>query len=357
MCFRRCFASVAGSLSLVIRTVVRMGSTLTAPTEDFRSVVLRGANVASYKFALASSLLELAGAGQEAVPLEVLAGPFSRAICEHLREVDTQGTSAGSRFLNACRHHNAGLITDDELRDSTVLLGFNNVLDAFHTVGSEGLGTRFFVDERRDQLRGIRLTDDLLRLAERPETALPLAAETQSRWALVENAWHEKRSTGNVLTVEYDRPSEMIVRGMLGHRRSLTWVRPSLSGYQAGQCFYCGAGVSPLLGLPDSADVDHYFPHVLMSRGLFQDLDHVWNLVLTCSDCNRGIGGKFDRLAHPDFLDRLWQRNERLIMSHHPLRESIIAVTGRTPADRAGFLTAMQNEAQMYGRLEWRPPR
>jgi hypothetical protein len=33
------------------------------PSEDFRNVVLRGANVASYKYALAKSILALAEAG------------------------------------------------------------------------------------------------------------------------------------------------------------------------------------------------------------------------------------------------------------------------------------------------------
>ena len=89
----------------------------------------------------------------------------------------------------------------------------------------------------------------------------------------------------------------MIVRGMLGHRRSITWVRPGLSGYQSSTCFYCGAPVTPLLGLEHSADVDHFFPHMLMARGVFIDLDDVWNLVLACAVCNRGAAGKFHRLA------------------------------------------------------------
>jgi 5-methylcytosine-specific restriction endonuclease McrA len=84
---------------------------------------------------------------------------------------------------------------------------------------------------------------------------------------------------------------------MLGHRRDITWVRPSLSGYQGGACFYCGTPITPLLGLANSADVDHFFPHMLMARGLFLDLDDVWNLVLACAECNRGSAGKFDRLA------------------------------------------------------------
>lgn len=322
---------------------------------DFRRVVLRGANVASYKFALAKSILEVAEAGATTVTLEELAVPFSREICTHLQDVDTQTTSRGSRFLDACRHHNARRITHTELVDTTVLLGFDNVIDAFHVVDRADVTRRFFTDERGSSLRGIRITDELLTLAGTADTRALLGAETEARWRLVESAWHERRATGAVLQVAYDRPSETIVRGMLGHRRSITWVRPGLSGYQGSACFYCGVPVTPLLGLDQSADVDHYFPHMLMARGVFRDLDDVWNLVLACAACNRGAAGKFDRLAHHDFLPRLWDRNERLISSQHPLRESIIAATGRMPDQRLTFLRTVQTEATTHARADWRP--
>ena len=330
---------------------------VTTASEDFRSVVLRGANVASYKFALAKSILALAESGATEVSLEALAVPFSQELCGHLKQVETQSTSPGSRLLDACRYFNAGTISHDELVATTALLGFNNVIDAFHKVDRADVNTRFFVDERQQSLRGIRFTDELLVLASEADTKAPLESEAESRWHLVESAWHERRSTGSPLRVVYDRPSEMIVRGMLGHRRSITWVRPSLSGYQASTCFYCSAPVTPLLGLEHSADIDHYFPHMLMARGVFLDLDDVWNLVLACAVCNRGAAGKFHRLAHGDFLERLWQRNERLISSHHPLRESIIATTGRTPAARLDFLRSVQTRATEHVRADWRPPR
>jgi hypothetical protein len=235
-----------------------MPSRTSAP-EDFRRIVLRGRNVASFKFALAKSVLSLAETGATSASLEDLAVPFSRELCTHIGDVDTQSTSAGSRFLDACRHFNAGIINHDELVTTTVLLGFNNVIDAFHVVGDGDVGTRFFHDERQQSLRGVRFTDELLALAADGDAKSPLEAEAESRWRLVESTWHEKRSTGSVLRVVYDRPSDMIVRGMLGHRRSITWVRPGLSGYQASACFYCGAPVTPLLGLEHSADVDHFF--------------------------------------------------------------------------------------------------
>ncbi len=52
------------------------------------------------------------------------------------KEVDTQSTSTSSRLLDACRHFNAGIITEDELVTTTALLGFDNVIDAFHAVGT-----------------------------------------------------------------------------------------------------------------------------------------------------------------------------------------------------------------------------
>jgi hypothetical protein len=70
---------------------------LTTTSEDFRSVVLRGANVASYKFALAKSILALAESGMTSASLEDLAVPFCHELCEHLTLVDTQSTSSGSK--------------------------------------------------------------------------------------------------------------------------------------------------------------------------------------------------------------------------------------------------------------------
>ena len=94
--------------------------------------------------------------------------PFSQELCEHLNQVETQSTSSGSRFLDACRHFNAGRITRDELIETTALIGFNNVIDAFHVVDRADVSTRFFVDERQQSLRGIRFTDELLLLPPRP---------------------------------------------------------------------------------------------------------------------------------------------------------------------------------------------
>ena len=302
--------------------------------QHWRSIVLFGRNVASYKFALAKSLLELSRSDREKVSLDELAVPFSRHVCEHLAQVDRQGTFERSKFLDACRFHNAGRITDDELRDATVLLGFNNVIDAFHVVGPSDVPTRFFTDERSTG-GGIRLTDSMLKLASTP-SAVDLALETESRWRLVEEAW-TGRAQGQQVVVLYDAPRELLVPALTGKRRPITEVRPALNGYQKGHCFYCFAPIG-LAKAGLSADVDHFLPHSLMSRGLPLNLDSPWNLVLACQTCNRGPAGKFALLPHARYLERLYRRNEFLIGSNHPLRETLILETGGSIAARQRFL-------------------
>ena len=78
------------------------------PTEHdfFRGVILFGLNSATYKFALAKSLLELAAEGREAVSLEDLAIPFAKHITAHIAEAPKQGTNPG-KFLKECARFTA----------------------------------------------------------------------------------------------------------------------------------------------------------------------------------------------------------------------------------------------------------
>ena len=154
-----------------------------SPTIDanWRAVVLFGRNVASYKFALAKTLLEIAGQSDERISLEELAMPFARHLCEHLSRVDKQTTSRSSRFLDACRAFNRGDLSEGRIRDTTAKIGFNNVIDAFHVVGSGPVPVRFFVDERNRGCADIRLTEELRRLAA-SDQASALPEETEARW-------------------------------------------------------------------------------------------------------------------------------------------------------------------------------
>jgi hypothetical protein len=325
--------------------------TETTPTLDnfWRSIILFGRNVASYKFALGKALLELSDQGRDAVGLDELAVPFARSLCEHLQQADKQTTSNESRFLDACRAFTRGGLTETELIARTTRLGFNNVIDAFHIVNQGEVPVRFFIDERQQATKGIRLTDDLYRLrADIQYTNLPV--EIEARWRLVETAW-ELNLPRHVLSVTYEPASELlVVEGSKIRRKAITGSRDALNGYQKGRCFYCRRPIEAT-----KADVDHFLPHTLLPHAIAPNIDAIWNLVLACEDCNRGPNGKFARVPELRFLDRLHTRNEFLITSHHPLRETLILQTGTSEQDRVSFLQAAWTQARNLLIHTWHP--
>lgn len=316
----------------------------------WRAIILFGRNVASYKFALAKSLVELSDQGQTEISLEQLAVPFSTNIIEHLQTAPKQATSPSSRFLEACRKAGQGEIGQQELLDETVRLGFNNVIDAFHVVNSGDIPVRFYVDERKSG-GGIRLTDDIFRLREMLQFK-NLPAEVEARWRLVETAWQLNLPKGVIIGLDED--GAILTAPRSGRRITVTRSRDALNGYQKGKCFYCFSDIS-IDGDSTLADVDHFFPRVLLQRGVALPVDGVWNLVLACRNCNRGIDGKSARLPTKRLLERLNTRNEFLITSHHPLKETLIAQTGRDCRGRADFLKSVYDTAWERLIHTWEP--
>ena len=65
-------------------------------------------------------------------------------------------------------------------------------------------------------------------------------------------------------------------------------------------CFYCGVA----LGKRKVVHVDHFIPWS------FVQTDHLWNLVLSCRNCNIS---KRDRIPKTTFLTALIERNEKLV--------------------------------------------
>jgi len=305
------------------------------PVDEFREIILYGDNSATYKFALAHCLLEFANKGQEIVPLEELAIPFSGHICKHLQAVDRQGTSSTSKFLDACRFYNAGRITIEELHTTAEIKGFGNVIGAFHNVKDSSGSMDFFFDERSNSTKGIRITDSMFKLAETFQ-ADNLSREVEARWKLVEEKWSQS-SKGKQVTVLYEPNKELLIPALQGKRKTITDVRPALNGYQKGHCFYCFAEISAA-GKDNErgSHVDHFLPHTLMSKGMPVNLDGVWNLALACENCNLS---KSYKLPHKDLLTRLNTRNEFLIRSNHPLRETLKKATGNLSTERSRFLT------------------
>ena len=84
-------------------------------------------------------------------------------------------------------------------------------------------------------------------------------------------------------------------------------------------------------------------------------VDGIWNLVLACSDCNKGENGKFAKLPKIELLNRLSRRNEYFCSSHHPLKETIMLQTGETRNIRQKFLQKCFNEAKDILIHTWAP--
>lgn len=300
----------------------------------WRSVILFGRNVASYKFALAKSLYALKVEGKTQVTLDQLAVPFSQYICEHLKLVDKQATSNSSKFLDFCRAYNNHDIGQNTLINKTVQYGFVNVIDAFHVVHGQELSQRFFIDARKAQ-GGIILTDEIFKLFDH-QNGSDLIDETEARWRLVETAW-SMNLPKNLVQIEHDDTGTLVANNKI-RRVNVTSAKAALNGYQKSKCFYCFRPITITAALDESADVDHFFPHKLRYCDPQKPINGVANLVLSCITCNRGEKGKFDRLPSIDLLKKLHKRNEYLITSHHPLRETLIAQTGFTEQKRQAFL-------------------
>jgi hypothetical protein len=134
----------------------------------------------------------------------------------------------------------------------------------------------------------------------------------------------------------------------------VTSARGALNGYQKGKCFYCNQSISINPADEDLCDVDHFYPHSLQ-RYFEENLNGVWNLVLSCRDCNRGEGSKFARIPSLKYVELLYKRNEYLISSHHPLRETLIQQTGITPEARLNFLKKIDQGAINIAQHRWEP--
>ena len=336
----------------------------------WRAIILFGKNTASYKFALAKSLIDVSlERKSDLITLDDLALPYALHLAEHLKHSPKQITFKTSQFIQACQDFNEGKIDEDRLIQITKKEGFKYVLDAFHVVNTKAVTERFydvineefFIDERKFN-KGIRLTDNLFKLFYvYDNSAKDLNQETESRWNLVEKAW-ELNINKNLIAVEFDQETKQLFTHDTKHRRTnITTSRGALNGYQKSRCFYCFKEISISSADDLLADVDHFFPHLLKpdiaNAGCCRpvNVDGVWNLVLACKSCNRGEKGKFMRVPSVKLLRRLRDRNEYFITSHLPLRETLIRQTGNTTARRDDFLAKIWNTARITLLHEWEP--
>lgn len=284
-----------------------------------------------------------------------LAVRFSEHLARHIRTAPKQSTRTGPvEYFELCRRFNEGEATADELVEYTERHAFDDVIDRFHVVGREDVPIRFYIDERSSS-GGITLTKDIHELAD--SLSGDLNREVESRWNLVETAW-TLNLPARLIEVQADTELNNLTIMLNGRRSSVTSARGALNGYQRGSCFYCFRPISIVPGNELLGQVDHFFPFVLgtRDRSFSGKVDGVWNLVLSCASCN-GPAGKSDKVPSPNLLQRLDRRNEYLIESNHPLKETIKKQTGQTMPDRHAFLQAFHTAATSALIHNWEPTR
>lgn len=303
---------------------------------QWRAIILFGKNSATYKFAFAKALLEVVKQEQTSVTLQELAKPFAMSIVEHLKQIDKQGNSKSSRFLNFCRDFRDGNLTEDELIWQTEKLGFVNVVNAFQNVRNDTILNKFYEVDSANK-KNLSIKDSFLNILESNQFK-NLENEVEARWRLVETSWDMNIKT-RILEVNHDPENSLLFMDgkHLTRRINITSVRDALNGYQKGKCFFSFQDISIVQNDPNVCHVDHFFPHVniLDHYKSGANLNGIWNLVLAQKSIN---SSKLHRLPDEKYLVRLFNRNEFYIESKHPLGETIKLQTGFTRQKRISFL-------------------
>lgn len=310
---------------------------------NLRSIYLLGANTATYKFALTKSLLDLKGTNSTFISLDDLTPIFAHHLLEHVKSGKKQNTSKnGSKLISALYDHLQENLTLEQTLQVVRAEGFKYVLDAFHNLPKQSKSIPFFDKALNGKKQGIILTDELYDIFE-SDNYDNFQEEVEGRWNLVESAWGEQAD----IRVQYDNVTQELFylkpisnnAYMSNYKRKpLTPLRRPLNGYQKGKCFYCNQHIDIASNKEATCQVDHFLPHSLMHKSRYDlQLDEIWNLVLACKQCN-GFSEKGARLPAKEFLAKLARRNEYLIESNLPIKETIIAQCGRTPTARKDFL-------------------
>lgn len=320
---------------------------------QWRAIILFGKNSATYKFAFAKSLLELISLEKTSVSLQDIAPSYVRGILEHLKQNDKQGNSKSSIFLEACRNFNDEKIDYEHLLNITLKHGFNNVVDAFHMINGSIVNDVFYHKDYNGSQKNLVITDSLLSLKE-SQQFINFDQEVDARWNLVETAWNLEINP-NLLEVKFDEELNLLFfENRMMKRKNISSARDSLNGYQKGKCFYSFQDISIKSGDDNLCAIDHFFPHVhkmqLNENGA--NVNGVWNLVLSDKNINNDKRAKVPEIK---YLERLYKRNEFYIASKHPLGETIINQTGKSPFERRMFLQEQYNLSVNLAIQKWKP--
>lgn len=283
-------------------------------SDRWRALVLYGLNTATYKIALARTLLQLGQSQQNVVAW----GELSRLFFEEYRSrLESNGgmpqsglSGRRTKMERIVAEFRTGRVSEADAIELVGNEAFSDVIPRFHNLGKaqELQGTFYEIDFGKQLV----LKDELFEIA---GDAKSLNTEIEARWSLLEGAYTIQAGDFELANSIRDI---YIANGY--SRRDLTPNIPFLQGYQGNQCFYCSEPIN------DAIHVDHVLPRQVLQH------DEIWNLVLAHEFCNLQ---KEDRLVGEHFVQKLVARNENIMGSNHPWKKKIVAALGTTPAQRA----------------------
>lgn len=293
----------------------------------WRLAVLMGANARTYKFALADALIEHASEGRSSVTLRELATSYTSAIIRHSANGPQAPAStklAPKDFLslvNKFRESSPGdAPPTEELVDAAVRAMPGMVMQKFHNLrGGVETPHRFYSLRGPGRDAAVDFTPALKAVAGSTELH-SLSSELDARWQIVEASFASgvgQSLMGQGLGVDLSLEHLLEKR----RRRPVAGLTAAVVGFQYGRCLICWEPLEPL----DSVAIDHVFPFSFMKNGRalidqHLDLDAVWNLAPAHASCN---GQKSNRPPTRVEIFRLGQRNEAIMLSPHPLRQTL----------------------------------
>lgn len=304
--------------------------------EDYlKGIILFGLNTATYKMALAQTLLQAALAGKAELSWQELSELYFTLYLERLDNdpMPQQGNPHRlTKMERIVQEHLSGVTTKEEAIHKVGSTAFADVVPRFQTIGSDKtiVANHFYEPQMGKKLI---IKDSLLALTS--EHVKTLQDEVSARWSLLEGAFsiaQENFALANDLRQIYLQDGQR-------QRKNLTSNIPFLSGYQGNTCFYCNEP------LDSDVHVDHVLPRQAINH------DEIWNLVLAHGDCNLMKG---DKLVGEHFIRKLIARNENIMGSNHPWRHKIQTSLGTTKPRRAVTLKKhYDNVRSILGEYYW----
>jgi regulator of replication initiation timing len=293
----------------------------------FRTIILFGRNTATYKFAFCHALLNLDP--RDEIKYEDLREEFVKRLLLHYKNNPHQFKKGLTKLTESMDSFLQSPQTESEMRKLINIAEkniYNNVFDAFQNVGNGTIDKQYQLFEHDRKNRRLILTDNVNLILENDDLKKVIALENESRWRVVEEAWKAGLSP-NLL--QYDEGENIFYSvsksGRVGLRSAIDVLLP----YQKGDCFYCNRELNIFASTqePTFPDIDHFLPLSLLKQNNPNNVspNGVWNLVVSCKNCNRGPRGKFDAPPSNHFYSKLKDRNVLFIEEHqHSLKNSIL---------------------------------